>query len=144
MKLTLGQAAKETGVSKGTLSKAVKSGKLSAERNDDGSFAIDPAELFRVFPKQSETVTGERLETPDRVAETPLENMRLEVELEAVRKEATILRETLDDLRSDRDAWRQQAERQSLLLEDRRRKEVGATQSGWLGRLFGGGERSGE
>lgn len=45
--LTLGNAAKIAGVSKPTLSKAIKNGKLSADRREDGSFAITPSELER-------------------------------------------------------------------------------------------------
>ena len=55
MYLTLGQAAREAGVAKSTISKALASGKLSyREKNSDG-YKIDPAELFRVFPKTSKT-----------------------------------------------------------------------------------------
>ena len=43
--LTLGAAARHCGVSKGTISKAIASGKLSATRREDGSWAIDGAEL---------------------------------------------------------------------------------------------------
>lgn len=49
MHLSLGQAAKETGMDKSTISRAIKSGKLSATRKENGSYEIDPAELFRVF-----------------------------------------------------------------------------------------------
>src|SRR5215204_7314997 len=45
--VTLGNAAKQLGVSKPTLSKAISRGHLSATRREDGSFAIDPAELVR-------------------------------------------------------------------------------------------------
>ena len=55
MYLTLSQAAKETGKSKSTISRYIDKGTLSvAEKNEDGSFKIDPAELFRVFQKRSE------------------------------------------------------------------------------------------
>ena len=47
---SLGQAARAVGKAKSTLSRDVKSGKISAVRNPDGSVAIDPAELHRVYP----------------------------------------------------------------------------------------------
>src|SRR3954468_24247204 len=50
MHLSLRQAAKEAGVAKTTLIRALKSGRLSAQKNDLGDWAIDPAELHRVFP----------------------------------------------------------------------------------------------
>lgn len=52
MELSLIQAAKETGRSKSTIHRAIKSGKLSATRHEDGSYSIDPAELFRAYPKK--------------------------------------------------------------------------------------------
>src|SRR5712691_8419967 len=44
---------KETGMDKSTISRAIKSGKLSATRQENGGYAIDPAELFRVFAPAS-------------------------------------------------------------------------------------------
>ena len=48
--LSLREAAEEAGTSKSTIWRAVKSGRMSATRTDDGGFAIDPGELFRAFP----------------------------------------------------------------------------------------------
>lgn len=48
--MTLGEAAKATGKSKSTIFRAVKSGKLSATREGE-EYRIDPAELFRAFPR---------------------------------------------------------------------------------------------
>jgi excisionase family DNA binding protein len=50
--LTLGEAARAAGISKPSVSKAIKEGRLSAERQGDGSYRIQPAELFRVYPPQ--------------------------------------------------------------------------------------------
>lgn len=47
--LSLGEAARLTGKSKSTLARAVKSGRLSAGRHEDGSYTIDPAELSRAY-----------------------------------------------------------------------------------------------
>jgi excisionase family DNA binding protein len=47
--LTLGQAARLTGTSKTTLTRAIKAGRLSATRREDGGYEIDPAELSRVY-----------------------------------------------------------------------------------------------
>ena len=47
--LSLSQAAKLTGKSKSTINRAIKTGKLSATRHEDGSYSIDPAELSRAF-----------------------------------------------------------------------------------------------
>ena len=50
VELSLAQAATMTGKSKSTLTRAIKSGRMSAVRRADGTFGIDPAELLRVFP----------------------------------------------------------------------------------------------
>src|SRR5215472_12734694 len=50
MSYTLGQAARATGKTKPTIARAIKLGRLSASRADDGSYLIDPAELHRVYP----------------------------------------------------------------------------------------------
>jgi hypothetical protein len=47
---SLAQAAKAAGKSKPTLLRAIRSGRLSATRHADGTYAIDPAELIRAFP----------------------------------------------------------------------------------------------
>ena len=108
--LTLGQAAKLTGLSKATLSKALKSGKLSYVSKDSSGYQIEPSELFRVFPpKQEETPVGERLETPRVTLEKDLEAKLREVEWKAAALSAQ-----LEEVRSDRDAWREQAQRLAL------------------------------
>lgn len=93
--MTLGEAARAAGVSKATISKALSSGRMSYVEQTPAGYQIDPAELFRVFPpKRLAPHVSEQLETPS-----------IEVEL---------LRQQIEDLRADRDAWREQAQR--LLL----------------------------
>ncbi len=50
MEVSLSAASRMTGTSKSTLFRALKSGRLSARREDAGSYLIDVAELGRVFP----------------------------------------------------------------------------------------------
>lgn len=52
MKFTAGQAAKAVGKSMPTISKALKTGRLSAEKVGN-KYEIDAAELFRVWPKST-------------------------------------------------------------------------------------------
>jgi hypothetical protein len=110
--LTLSQAAKATLKSKSTLNRAIKTGRLSATRNEDGTFSIDPSELARVFPQNTtertplshQERTMERLVTEDVSKITMLEQL-LEREREALNRE----REVSADLKEDRDRWRAQA-----------------------------------
>lgn len=102
--LSLSQAAKITGKSKSTINRAIKSGKLSATRHDDGTYSIDAAELHRAFPRG----TGSGAEWIDaQPAGTTSETDRLRIEaLEAALNRE---REVNADLMADRDHWRQQA-----------------------------------
>ena len=84
--LTLGQAARLTGTSKTTLTHAIKAGRLSATRRDNGVYAIDPAELARVYAVKVETpatgaATGATVHrtTPER---DPGDTLALRVEVE--------------------------------------------------------------
>lgn len=68
MGLSLSQAAKRVGKSKSTIGRAIESGRMSAARNEDGTFSIDPSELFRLFPQGGPTIprigTGETVRNP--------------------------------------------------------------------------------
>jgi len=72
--LTLVEAARKIGIT--TLAKAIKSGRLSVSRKEDGSYEIDPAELAQVysFSAPGETATasvpGQCAAPPARLATT--------------------------------------------------------------------------
>ena len=53
MSWSVSRAARETGLSKSTISRAIKSGRISAAKQHDGSYLIEPAELFRVYPRNA-------------------------------------------------------------------------------------------
>jgi len=50
MKYSAKKAAEAVGKSVPTITRATKSGKLSAEKTPGGGYSIDPSELFRVYP----------------------------------------------------------------------------------------------
>ena len=50
MAYSLLQAARAAGRTKSTIHRAIKTGRLSASRTQDGGYSIDPAELARVYP----------------------------------------------------------------------------------------------
>jgi hypothetical protein len=90
---------------RGTISKAIKTGKLSATR-EDGSWKIDNAELARYLEAnqhrfRSDTVETDQVETG---VGTGAATDALVAELRAV----------IADLRQDRDQWREQALRLAL------------------------------
>lgn len=111
--LSLSQAAKLTGKSKSTINRAVKSGKISATRHDDGSYSIDAAELSRAFdtgtPEAGQRSGAEPVGTDS--------DTLLKQKIEALEKLLEREREVTSDLKEDRDRWRQQA---TALLVDQR------------------------
>jgi len=119
--LTLSDAANAAGVAKSTIWRAIKSGRLSASRTVVGSYQVDAAELFRVFP----TVPKNNL--TQQVA-TEIEHVGMaaqEAQIAALKDISGLLRDQIEDLRKDRDAWRGQAEsNQRLLIDARKRRGI--------------------
>ena len=117
--LTLGEAAKEVGKSKTTLTRAINSGRMSANRQDDGSYQIDPAELLRVYP---DAAPRDPIETPSRSVDSETVT-RLQSEINELKQR---LETSEDDRRQAEDDRRREIERVTLLLtheQDSRSKE---------------------
>ena len=108
MSYTLGEAAKAVGKSKATISKAIKSGKISASKNDDGSFTIEAVELHRVYPPTPLTVDSEQNSTPN---ETPVNTTEKDKELIELRVKLEAANQRINDLEKDKEDWKQQATR---------------------------------
>ena len=145
--LTLGQAAKQVACSKATVSKALKSGDLSGNRQADGSFRIEPSELIRWDGERSVRNAGSRSQTPV----SPPENGRASLDLHV---EIARLQERLAAAEADRDRERAERARDSETIEDLRSRldaseterqadkerllsGPSSTRRGWLRQLFG-------
>ena len=127
---TLGQAARACGRSKSALSRDVKSGKLSAIRNPDGSLGIDPAELHRLYEPVSRSNrpnNGKWDESQPRaaVAGTGFEHREVELLRERVAADA----ETIRDLRQRLDGEVEERRRLLSLL-------TGPARAPWWRRWF--------
>jgi hypothetical protein len=130
MILTLGQAAKAANVSKSTLSRAIKEGRMSAERKDDGAYMIDTSELFRVYPAPTSATDCETVAQNSGMPLSEHNNNGLLKEVEVLRerlrdkdRHIETLENQVEDVQKDRDHWRSHAERSTLLLEDLRQKD---------------------
>ena len=105
MKHSLTSAATATGISKSTIYRAIKSGKMSAIF-EDGVYKIDPAELHRVFsPVSVERAMKEEMTQSETQGETPL--LKLEVDflkqqLEREREFVKSLERRLDESDAER------------------------------------------
>ncbi len=107
MRYTLGTAAKATGKSKTTIQRAIAKGNISADKLKSGGYSIDPAELHRVFPRLSDDTVSRNPELDTK--RPPDETPELKAKIEALEAMLTREREALDEVRADRDAWKQQA-----------------------------------
>lgn len=106
MMLTLRRAAELTGKSKSTLTRAIKAGRLSASRDAEGIYVIDPAELARAYP------LIEMHDAQNDARHGALRNCEAEPD------EAAILRLRLSLLTDERDRERTAAEREREQLAE--------------------------
>jgi hypothetical protein len=143
MKLTLNQAAKECGRAKSTLSKAIKTGKISVEHGDKGAFLIDPAELFRVFPKTSnddQSVPMGNTQNEQGNSDLGREVEVLRKQIEAVNiereRERAQLTDQIEDLRTRLDKESEERRALTAMITDQSRAGQGVKRGGFLG-LFG-------
>lgn len=144
MKYTAGQAAKAVGVSTPTISRALKSGKISGVKNESGAWMIDAAELHRV----DWGISSKDDENPNMKGTVPplkdRENKLLEPLVEALQEQIRDLRADRDgrisDLQQERDHWREEAQAMRLLLSNGgmpARTGQGKATKGFWARLWG-------
>lgn len=131
MKLSASQAAKRTGKSVPTITRAIKSGKLSAEKSGSGGYQIEASELFRVFKAVTEdpNAKGNALGS-----ETPVMPLNETPDTHMMREKIATLEAALSDAKAERDEWRDQAKRLALALPSPAQGK--APQAGLFARLF--------
>ncbi len=123
-KVSLNTAARLAGVSKSTISKAIKSGILSHSGLTTAGYQIDVSELARVYPAVLANIKPVTIQSPEPIADTPglaHANQLLKQRLEAAEEQQRRTDAVLEDIREDRDRWRQQA---AALLSDQRLRPV--------------------
>src|SRR5215218_1016511 len=98
------EAAQLTGKDRSTILRAIEGGRLSATRDDQGHYLIDPAELERVYGT---------LRTPAGGADADAEAMPQLAYAEAARaaalaREVELLREMMQQHERDRHTWEEE------------------------------------
>jgi uncharacterized coiled-coil protein SlyX len=133
MQYTAGEAAKATGKNIATITRAIKSGKISASKDDSGAWRIDPSELHRVFPGLAQVLQNSEMQQ-DAI---PTQNQEssstkaLEEELavlrERVRSQDQLLADRADqiaDLRTRLDREGEERRKLAAILTDQRPRSV--------------------
>lgn len=129
--LSLAEAAREVGVSKASIWRAVKSGRLSASRGDDGTYRIDPSELARAFPPEpARTAMVKQRETAANGEVTAVIAAKDDLITE-LRARITAADARASDLAEERNHWRALAERIALPAPSE------SARPGFFRRLFG-------
>lgn len=121
MKLSISEAARRAGVNRTTLHRQIEKGRISKETGDDGKPVIDLSELARVYPAV----------VSPQGAQHGVQQQSEQVGTDALLRENNLLRETVDDLRKERDRLLGVVEQQTRILTDQR------PGSGFWGRMFG-------
>ena len=135
MVYALGEAAKATGLTKSGIAKAIKSGRLSATRNENGSYTIDSAELHRIFPL---AVNGQP--KPQSVQlDTGSILLELTAKLESVQEQLNREREWSRELSRRLDEEATERRKLTALLTHQQQPAAPETpRPGFWRRLFGG------
>lgn len=138
------EAAEAVGVSKSAIRRKIQSGKLSASRNDNNEYEIDPAELSRAYPNwspdapkrsdalpsgEAKGLSGNEIKALKREIEVLGE--KIEKENEERRRERDQAQAEIDRLNSQLEKAQDLAAGQLRLLEAAQSKP---TKTGWFGR----------
>lgn len=135
-KVNLTQGAKLAGVSRSTLNRHLKEGKISRVTGENGKPCVDTSELQRVYGGLSHETSSQ--DVPMKQHETPLDTAKNGIEIAVLRAELNAAKERLEETQKDRDEWKGQAKTLSMLLTDQRPTGPIAPQRSFLKGLFGG------
>lgn len=120
MTMTLNEAAKSCRKAKGTVLKAIKEGRLSAPKDANGRYEIDPSELHRVFSLTTLDQSEKPTLTPTSDYENRIEIERLRAELKAANALSENMSETVADLRERLDREGEERRQLTAMLTDQR------------------------
>lgn len=133
MQYTAGEAAKATGKNIATITRAIKSGKISASKDASGAWRIEPSELHRVFPALAQVLRNSEMQqdaipTQDQESSsTKALEEELAVLRERVRSQDQLLADRADqiaDLRTRLDREGEERRKLAAILTDQRPRSV--------------------
>ena len=132
--VTAGEGAKLVGKSVPTITRAIKSGKLSAKPRKPRGWIIEKSELFRAFvPVTDETNSN----TSMLDGEIPVKDNVLQVKLEAMEQRFNDAQATIEDLRTRLDAESVERRQLTAQVTDQREKAPEPPRKGFWSRFVG-------
>lgn len=139
MQYTAGEAAKATGKNIATITRAIKSGKISASKDSSGAWRIEPSELHRVFPALAQELQNSEMQQDARPLQDQEDSFTnaLEEELavlrERVRSQDQLLADRADqiaDLRTRLDREGEERRKLAAILTDQRPRPIEPSPAG--------------
>jgi hypothetical protein len=115
-----------TGLNKTTVLRAIKSGRISGTRDEQGQWQVEPVELHRVFPAVAEQRGDSDAMPRDATARAVQAEQRradLKAMLDDMRRQRDDMKADRDRWRDQADAWREQAQASQKQLTDQRARE---------------------
>jgi hypothetical protein len=137
MTLSAKEAAEQVGMTKQGIIKAIRQGKISAEKDLNGEWRIEPVELFRVYtPVHSNGHQPAETSFQENTAE---DTGSLQVELRLLRERLADKDDVIEDLRRRLDAEAEERRKLTLMLTELRNAPAPAVEKpkGFWQRLFG-------
>lgn len=110
------RAAELTGKSKSTIQRAMKSGKISFEKDHNGRRVIDVSELERAFgliPSETANNAEQELEKASRL----IDMERLKMRVKMLEDQLDMANSQIEDLKEQRDQWQKQASQMLITSE---------------------------
>ena len=132
--VTAGEAAKLVGKSVPTITRAIKSGKLSAKSRKPRGWIIEKSELFRAFGPVTDETNGN---TSVLGGEIPIKDNVLQVKLEAMEQRFNDAQATIEDLRTRLDAESVERRQLTAQVTDQREKAPEPPRKGFWSRFVG-------
>jgi len=141
---SLAEAAKATGKSKSTLTRAIKKGTIAATKNSNGQYEVDPSELHRVYPpvasgdvaQQSNDAPRNSNDAPDLLNEL----IELRAQAKATGELVNAHESTISDLRDRLDREGEERRQLTAMLTDQRAQPTEAApapRKGFFARIIG-------
>lgn len=124
MSISAKEAGLQVGLTRQAIIKAIKRGKLSASKDNNGEWLIDPSELFRVYKPVPTTENGQV------ASGIQQSTQNVAPEISGLQEQISLLKNERDDLRRRLDSETEERRRLTLLLSDNRTQKP-AQRSFW-------------